>query len=109
MTSPFKAHSCTLAIEWIERLRDLVLYWKQRHRIDAKQEIELAQSQRPRLTPQTRVCQDQHELAPEAPLDPSAHFAAMDNLYNWCILEGCNPIVKGSRIYMRKGLRGQYK
>lgn len=97
-----------MAIEWIERLRALAFYWKRRHRVDAEQEIELAQAQRPRLTPLTRVCQDQHEITPED-TNITAPYASIDTLYNWCILEGCKPIVKGGRIYMKKGLRGQYK
>jgi hypothetical protein len=97
-----------VAIEWIERLRALIFYWKSRHKIDAKQEIELAQACRPRLTPQTRICRD-NEHPPEAPPDLSALYPAMNNLYNWCVLEGCNPIVKVGRIYMKKGLHGQYK
>ncbi|CAA7261359.1 unnamed protein product [Cyclocybe aegerita] len=104
-----EAYSCRVAIEWIERLRALIVYWKRRHRMDAKQEIDLAQAQRPRLTPQTRVCQDEHEVPPEAPADLSSPYEAMDLLYNRCVLEGCKPIVKGGRIYMKKGLRGQYK
>ena len=97
-----------MAIEWIERLHALIFYWKSRHKIDAKQEIELAQARRPRLTPQTRLYQDD-ELPPEAPDDLSAPYAAMGNLHNWCVLEGCQPIVKVGRIYMKEGLHGQYK
>jgi hypothetical protein len=97
-------------LEWIQRLRDLIFYWKNRHRIDAKQEIELAQAQRPRLTPQIRVLQDaEREQPPEAPADPSAPYTAMGTLYNWCILEGCKPVSKGGRLYVKKGLYGQYK
>lgn len=103
-----QAHSCRVAIEWIERLRALIFYWKTRHKIDAKQEIELAQACRPRLTPQTRICRDD-EHPPEAPPDSSTLYPAMHNLYNWCVLEGCRPIVKVGRIYMKKGLHGQYK
>ncbi|KAF8158329.1 Pleckstrin homology domain-containing protein [Crassisporium funariophilum] len=105
----FEAYSCRVAIEWIERLRALMFYWKSRQRIDAKQEIELAQARRPRLTPQTRVCQDDHDVTPEAPADLSAPYAAIDSLYNWCILEGCRPIIKVGKIYIKKGLHGQYK
>jgi len=104
-----EAYSCKLAIEWIERLRALIFYWKRRHRVDAKQEIELAQAQRPRLTPLTRVCQDENEVLPEAPEEAAQTYATADTLYNWCILEGCKPIIKGGRIYMRKGLSGQYQ
>ena len=103
-----QAYSCQVAIEWIERLRALIFYWTSRHKIDAKQEIELAQARRPRLTPQTRLCQAE-EHPPEAPPDLSAPFAAMHNLYNWCVLDGCRSIVKMGRIYMKKGLHGQYK
>ncbi len=95
-----------MAIEWIERLRALLLYWKRWHRTDAQQEIELAQAQRPRLTPLTRVCHDEHEAASVA--DQSA-YGSVDTFYNWCVLEGCKPIVRGGRIYMRRGLRGQFK
>ena len=108
MLKNLQARSCRVAIEWIERLRALVFYWKCRHKIDAKQEIELAQACRPRLTPQTRICRDD-EHPPEAPPDLSALYPAMNNLYNWCVLEGCRPIVKVGRIYMKKGLHGQYK
>ncbi|KAF9481182.1 hypothetical protein BDN70DRAFT_855567 [Pholiota conissans] len=105
----FEAYSSKVAIEWIDRLRALIFYWRLRHRADAKQEIELAQAQRPRLTPQTRVRDDGGEIPPEPPVDLSAPFAAMDYLYNWCILEGCKAMTKTGRLYMRKGLRGQYK
>lgn len=94
-----------MAIEWIERLRALSVYWKRRHRADARQEIELAQAQRPRLTPLTRVCH--HE--PEASVAGASAYATIDMTYNWCVLEGCKPIVNGGRIYMRKGLSGQFK
>ena len=97
-----------MAIEWIERLRALVLYWKQRHRIDAKEEMDLAQAYRPRLTPPIRVVRDR-EYPPEAPPDASAPLPALGSLYNWCALEGCRSIVKGGKIFMREGLSGQYK
>ena len=97
-----------MAIEWIERLRALVLYWKQRHRADAKEEMDLAQARRPRLTPLTRVVNDR-DYPPEPPPDASAILPALGTLYNWCILEGCKPIVKGGKVFMRKGLYGQYK
>ncbi|KAG6830694.1 hypothetical protein H0H92_015170 [Tricholoma furcatifolium] len=101
-------HSCRDATEWIERLRALVLYWKQRHRMDAKEEMDLAQSRRPRLTPLTRVVQNE-EMPPEAPPDMGAPMPALGSLYNWCVLKGCKSIVKGGKLFVRKGLWGQYK
>lgn len=98
-----------MAVEWINRLRNLIFYWQYRHRVDANQEIELAQATRPRLTPQTRVHDVNEEAPPEPPIDLSMPYPAMSRLYNWCVLEGCRPIVKGGRLYMKKGLRGQFK
>lgn len=71
--------------------------------------MDLAQSRRPRLTPLTRVNQDDCEFPPEAPADVSAPMPALGTLYNWCVLEGCKPITKGGKVYVRRGLSGQYK
>jgi hypothetical protein len=105
---PFQTHSKKVAVEWVNRLRLQVVYWKHKHRIDAKEEMELVQARRPRLTPQMRVCHDE-EFPPEAPADMSAPYPAIENLHNWCILQGCNPITKGGKVFIRKGLRGEYK
>lgn len=101
-----QVHSRRVAKEWVERLRALIVYWKQRHRVNAKDEIDLAQARHPRVTPQIRVCD--HEVPLENP-DLSAPYPALDTLFNWCIIDGCRPIVKEGKLYMRKGLRGQYK
>ncbi|KAF8225870.1 hypothetical protein L208DRAFT_1503595 [Tricholoma matsutake] len=104
----FEAHSRRVAVEWIERLRALVLYWKQRHRVDAEQEMELAQARRPRLTPQMRAFHES-EYPPEAPADPSTPLPALVSMFNWCVLDGCKAIIKGGKAFMRRGLHGQYK
>ncbi|KAF9454744.1 hypothetical protein P691DRAFT_716543 [Macrolepiota fuliginosa MF-IS2] len=103
----FEVHSCRVANEWVKRLRALVVYWKQRYRVNAKDEIDLGQARHPRVTPQIRVC-DEHEIPLENP-DLSAPYPALDTLFNWCIIDGCRPIAKEGKLYMRKGLRGQYK
>ncbi|KAJ7645455.1 Pleckstrin homology domain-containing protein [Mycena polygramma] len=105
----FEAHSRKVALEWIERLQALVVYWKQRHRIDASDEMDLAQAYRPRLTPRRHVLRNDSELAPEAPVDTSAPLPALGGLYSWCVLKGCKPVIRGGKIYMRRGLYGQYK
>jgi hypothetical protein len=106
-----QAYSHSVALEWISRLRDLIIYWKHRHRIDARQEMDLAQvgSRRPRLTPHMHTCMFEHDTPPEAPADPDANLPALGSLYNWCVLEGCRSIVKGGKLFTRTGLRGQYK
>ncbi|EIW80949.1 hypothetical protein CONPUDRAFT_103997 [Coniophora puteana RWD-64-598 SS2] len=109
----FEAYSCNVCLEWLMRLRSLVLYWKQRHRIDAHDEMEVAYSasRQLRLTPRVTKCHQQHgsDHAPEPLTDPEAPMPALSSLYHWCVLLGCRPIIKSGRAFVRKGLRGQYK
>jgi len=76
--------------------------------VDTKQEMELAMTRRPRLTPPTRVHRDV-EYPPEAPPNASEPLPALGILYNWCVLDKCKPITKSGKVYMRKGLYGQFK
>ncbi|XP_006462707.1 hypothetical protein AGABI2DRAFT_207264 [Agaricus bisporus var. bisporus H97] len=103
----FEVHSRRVAIEWVERLHALAEYWKHRNRANAKEEIDLGQATHPRVTPQIRVY-DEDEAPLENP-DPSAHYPALDRLFNWCVIDGCRSITKAGKLYMRKGLRGQFK
>ena len=103
-----QVHTRRNAVEWVNRLRALISFWKHKRRILAKDEIELAQARRPRLTPQVRVCQEK-DYPPEPPADLSAPYPAMEALYNWCIIDGCHPVTKVGKLHMRKGLRGPYK
>ncbi|KAF8208836.1 hypothetical protein K438DRAFT_1917210 [Mycena galopus ATCC 62051] len=95
----FEAHSRKVALEWVERLRE----------IDASEEMDLAQAYRPRLTKRRHVSRNDSELAPEAPVDSSAPMPVLSNLYSWCVLEGCKPVIRGGKVHMRRGLHGQYK
>ncbi|EGN92139.1 hypothetical protein SERLA73DRAFT_117776 [Serpula lacrymans var. lacrymans S7.3] len=90
----FEAFSCQTCLEWIERLRLLVIYWRIRHRTDAQDEMEISYSGNERLRP---------------PADPDSILPTLGAVYNWCVLTDCRSILKGGRIFTRKGLRGQYK
>ncbi|KAF9267492.1 hypothetical protein L218DRAFT_978057 [Marasmius fiardii PR-910] len=104
----FEAYSCRFVIEWVERLRHLVHFWKLKHRNDARDEMDLAQALHPRVTPKTYQMKDRIIYA-EPPPDLSSLMPAFGSLYSWCVLEGCKPIVKGGKLFMRQGLRGQFK
>ncbi|KAI0056564.1 hypothetical protein BV25DRAFT_1813850 [Artomyces pyxidatus] len=107
----FETYSAKVAIEWIERLRELIRYWKMRHFIDTRQEMDIVHfaTGRTRITPH-RVWNDEERLRPPEPTaDPSEVLPYLSSLYNWCVFDGCRPITKTGRIYVRKGLRGQYK
>jgi hypothetical protein len=104
----FQTHSRRVALEWIERLRALIVYWRQRHRVDARTEMDLAQSFRPPLTPHTRACQDD-DMPPQSLADPAAPLPDLNRLYDWCVMKGCKPIVKGGKLFVRRGFHGPYK
>lgn len=71
--------------------------------------MDLAQATHPKLTPYTHIHAEEGDEAPEAPPDPDSAPLALGVFYNWCVLEGCRSIVKGGRLYERKGVQGQYK
>ncbi|KAG9315912.1 hypothetical protein JVU11DRAFT_3562 [Chiua virens] len=107
----YEAHSAQDCIEWVTRLRALVTYWSQRHRVDVKDEMDFAlvASTRARLTPRIVKCTHgiEHSTPPEPPINCEA--PVLTSLYNWCPLSGCRSIIKAGRAFTRKGLRGQYK
>ncbi|KAL1713014.1 Pleckstrin homology domain-containing protein [Schizophyllum commune] len=106
----FETHSCKNAIEWITRLRRLTSYWRLRKRIDAQEEMELARARRPLITPHLHPYhRDETARAPEPPPDASAPLPALGSLFNWCVIEGCKPVVRAGRVFMRRGLNGPYK
>lgn len=99
-----------MALEWISRLRQLVSYWKKRHQVDARSEMDVVHTAtgRPRITPHKHVHADE-EMPPEAPPDPDASSPDLSLFYHWCVLEGCRPISKSGRLFGRQGLKGQYR
>jgi hypothetical protein len=105
-----QSYSCRVVLEWIDRLRALIPYWRQRHKVDAREEMDLAQlgSSRPRVTPKTYPYRDPN-ASTEPLTDPKADFPALGSIYNWCVLDGCQSVIRRGRIFTRKGLRGQYK
>ncbi|KAG7443112.1 uncharacterized protein BT62DRAFT_935448 [Guyanagaster necrorhizus] len=105
----FECYSRKFSLEWINRLRLLISYWKLRHRADAKDEMDVSAAHRPRLTPKEHVHDAVEDVPPSAPPDPSAPLPALTSLYNWCVLEGCKTIIRGGKIHLRRGLSGQFK
>ncbi|KIK69609.1 hypothetical protein GYMLUDRAFT_151680 [Collybiopsis luxurians FD-317 M1] len=103
----FETYSCLVTLEWIERLQALVRYWKLKHRNDAKEEMELAQAFRPLVTPHTYAEVERTPYA-ESPVDLSSPLPALGSMFNWCVLEGCKPIIKSGKVFMKRGLHSQY-
>ncbi|KAH9986612.1 hypothetical protein BJV77DRAFT_1061765 [Russula vinacea] len=109
----FETWSARVAIEWIERLRALIRYWKQRHSMDTRHEMEVVQyaTGRPPITPhRLRDEEEEHRLSPhEQPPDPAITLPYLSSMYHWCVFEGCRPITRSARIYVRQGHRGRFR
>ncbi|KAF5369386.1 hypothetical protein D9758_002548 [Tetrapyrgos nigripes] len=108
MVIRFETHSRQLASEWVERLQELIRYWKLRVRADTREEMDLAQTRKPRVTPLVHVDND-HIIYTEALPDDKAALPTLGYLYNWCVLEGCRSIIRDGKVFMRRGMRGPYK
>ncbi|KAG9103832.1 hypothetical protein FRC06_007644 [Ceratobasidium sp. 370] len=102
----FEAYSRKICLEWITRLRDLIKYWTRRHRVDARDEMELvfATQGRARFT----IPKPGKEEAPEGYV-PDGASPYLAKFWNWCVIEGCRVIVKGGRLYTKKGIRKEFK
>ena len=112
MTDALQTWSAKVAIEWIERLRALIQYWKLRHIVDTRQEMDVVHlaTGRPRITPhRLRDDEDDRPRPPEPPSNPAVALPYLTSLYHWCVYEGCRPITKCGRIYVRPGPHGRYK
>ncbi|KAI0720502.1 Pleckstrin homology domain-containing protein [Cerioporus squamosus] len=68
----FEAYSCATALEWIVRLRPLVSYWKKRHQVDARLEMDIAHvsTGRERITPQRPREEHAHAGGRDTPTEP---------------------------------------
>ncbi|KAF5389237.1 hypothetical protein D9757_003483 [Collybiopsis confluens] len=102
-----RAYSCMFNLEWITKLQALVKYWKRKHRNDAKEEMRLAQTVRPLVTPYIHSEVYKATYA-EPPVDPTSPLPALGSLFNWCALDGCKPVIKSGKVFMKKGLHSQY-
>ncbi|CUA72521.1 Nuclear pore complex protein Nup214 [Rhizoctonia solani] len=102
----FEAYSRSVCLQWIENLRKLIKYWTRRHRVDARDEMELvfATQGRTRFT----TPRAGKEEAPEGWI-PDGASPYLAKFWNWCVLDGCRTIAKAGRLYTKKGIRKQFK
>lgn len=105
-----QAHAAKHAIQWVNHLRALVRYWRLRHAADAKQEMDVVHyaTGKPRVTPARYVHEDKLR-PPDALADEAVVLPYLSMQYNWCLFNGCKPVGKTGRIYVRDGLKGKFK
>ncbi|KAG1742396.1 uncharacterized protein EDB91DRAFT_1279626 [Suillus paluster] len=108
----FETYSCQTSQEWVDRLLALVGYWTQRHRVDARDEMDISYStrHRPPITPRvTKHAFCNEKKSPTTPIVDAEFMPELSSLYHWCTLDNCRSVLKSGRAFARKGLQGQYK
>ncbi|KAM0788788.1 hypothetical protein ACM66B_002877 [Microbotryomycetes sp. NB124-2] len=100
----FECHSIAVREEWVGRLRALVTFWSQRQIATARDHMELIG---PHLRPThpTSTHTDPRNHDNDADPDPML----LTQVYNFCIQDGCRPIMLSGRFFVKVGLRGMFK
>ncbi|KAF8516818.1 Pleckstrin homology domain-containing protein [Hysterangium stoloniferum] len=103
----FETYSCAVAKEWVERLDGLVKYWACRHRIDASQEMEILRATGG--SPGHLMARVSDQVVPRRPPDYDEASQMFPAFWNWCVMDECQSVVRNGRLFLRRGLRGQYR
>jgi hypothetical protein len=81
--------------------------------MDTRHEMDVVQyaTGRPPITPhRLRDEEEEHRLGPhEQPPDPALTLPYLSSMYHWCVFEGCRPITRSARIYVRQGHHGRFR
>ncbi|KAG8826289.1 hypothetical protein FRC19_009348 [Serendipita sp. 401] len=103
----FEAYSCKIAVEWVNTIRALVVYWTRRHRVDARLEMDIVHA----MSGRTRflVPRIGESVYPAPPPDPRDASPLLGRWWHWCVLEGCRSIIRAGRLFMRTGVKGQMR
>jgi hypothetical protein len=73
-------------------------------------DISYSTRHRPPVTPRvTKHGFCNGEKIPTAPIVDADLMPELSSLYHWCTLDNCRSTVKSGRVFIRKGLQGQYK
>ncbi|KAG8829407.1 hypothetical protein FRC17_006633 [Serendipita sp. 399] len=103
----FEAYSCKIAVEWVNGLMAMVLYWTRRQRVDARLEMDIVHA----MSGRTRflVPRVGENVYPAPPPDPREASPLLGRWWHWCVLEGCRSIVRAGRLFMKTGTKGQMR
>ena len=85
-------------------------YWKQRLRDDTAIEMNLMKECHAEavITVSRRSIWNNLSV-PAPPQDSENASLYMDELWNWCSLEGCRQIIKSGRLFMKTKMRARYR
>jgi hypothetical protein len=95
-TIVFEAHTPAIAAEWVNRLTELVRYWSLRRRVDARSAMDVVQLHMGR------------EAFVGSAMDISTE-TLVNQLWNWCVIDGCRPVTHSGRVYVRRSRWGKFR
>lgn len=102
-----EAFSASVAREWVERITELVKYWRRRERADAVElmyasGIDMGELNKHLQGRKTRT--DGFQGVDEERLSP-----ILGNIWNWCAIEGCRNIIRSGRLFHKKSSYSAFK
>lgn len=92
----FEARTPAIAAEWVAGLTELVRYWTLRRRVDARSAMDVVQLHMGR------------EAFVGQALDVSTE-TLLNQLWNWCVIDGCRPVTFSGRVYVRRSKWGKFR
>ncbi|PWY98942.1 hypothetical protein BCV70DRAFT_163637 [Testicularia cyperi] len=104
-----EAFSAPVAREWVERISELVRYWRRRERADA---AELMYASGVDLSELNKHLQGRHSRKTHGNItavDDQKLSPMLGNIWNWCSIEGCRNIIRSGRLFHKKSKFGAFK
>ncbi|KAK4056605.1 hypothetical protein OIO90_002453 [Microbotryomycetes sp. JL221] len=100
----FECHSIAVREEWVGRLKALVAFWTRRQITTAREQMELIGPILRKPHPDSTHT-DPRDRDDDQDPDPML----LTRVYNFCIKDGCRPVLLSGRFFIKKGLRGMFK
>lgn len=102
-----EAFSASVAREWVERISELVRYWRRRERADA---VELMLASGVDIAELNKHLQGRKTMSDGlAGVDEQKLSPILGNVWNWCQIEGCRNIIRSGRLFHKKSSYGAFK
>ncbi|TKY85544.1 hypothetical protein EX895_005706 [Sporisorium graminicola] len=106
-TIRLEAFSASIAREWVERIAELVKYWRRRERADAVELMYAAGSDISELHKQLQG-RSTHASGIEE-VDDEKLSPILGNIWNWCQIQGCRNIIRSGRLFHKKSSYSAFK
>ncbi|CBQ69376.1 conserved hypothetical protein [Sporisorium reilianum SRZ2] len=102
-----EAFSASIAREWVERIAELVKYWRRRERADAVELMYAAGVDISELHKQLQG-RSTHTSGIEG-VDEQKLSPILGNIWNWCQIEGCRNIIRSGKLFHKKSSYSAFK